>query len=327
LLFFAIWEKIMKCVFLDRSSVDTGDLDLSCLQQHVDEFESFDLTKPDQVDVRIKQTEIIICNKVLINEEHMKKASNLKLICVAATGYNNIDIKAANRLGVIVCNVRSYATHSVVEHLFGCLLSLSHHLNTHHNAALGEVWRNSPFFCVLDYPIRELNKQTLGIIGYGELGQGVAQRARQFGMKVIIAQSLTGVKREGRVELDKLLQLSDVVTLHCPLSEESRNLIGERELELMKDSAYLVNVARGGIVDEAALAKALHNNSIAGAVIDVLTQEPPKADNPLLAKDLKNLILTPHVAWAGHNSRQTLVNKIAENIEAFIQNKPRNVIS
>lgn len=316
----------MKGVFLDKASVDPGDLDLSSLRRLLTDFTLFDLTAPDELAIRIKDAEIIISNKVVINRQHMLDNPSLKLICVAATGYNNIDIEAAKELGIRVCNVRHYATHSVVEHVFGGLLSMSRHLPAYHRAAKGDIWRNSPFFCVLDYPIQELNGQTIGIIGYGDLGRGVAKKAHQFGMNVLIAQSLAGPKKPDRIELDRLLKESDIVTLHCPLTEESRNLIGKRELSLMKSSAYLVNVARGGIVDEQALADALRNNEVAGAIIDVLSKEPPEPDNPLLASDLLNIQLTPHIAWAGKNARQALINQIGDNMDAFIQGKTKNIV-
>ena len=316
----------MKGVFLDKASVDPGDLDLSNLRTLLTDFTLFDLTGPDELAARIKDAEIIISNKVVINRQHMLDNPSLKLICVAATGYNNIDIEAARDQGIRVCNVRHYATHSVVEHVFGGILSMSRHLSAYHDAAKGDIWRNSPFFCVLDYPIQELNGRTIGIIGYGDLGRGVAEKARQFGMNILVAQSLTGEKKPDRVGLDQLLAESDVVTLHSPLTEESKNLISKREFGLMKNSAYLVNVARGGIVDEQALAEALRDKEIAGAIIDVLSKEPPSPDNPLLATDIPNLLLTPHIAWAGRNSRQALIDQISGNIDAFIRGNTKNVV-
>ncbi|MDH5545866.1 MAG: D-2-hydroxyacid dehydrogenase [Gammaproteobacteria bacterium] len=321
----------MKGVFLDLDSMHPQDLDLSDLEKSLTKCVLHATTTPDELVPRIADADVIISNKVVINEIHMQAAKNLKLICVAATGYNNIDINAATRLGITVANARGYATASVVEHVFGLMLALTRNLFQHHRAAHDGQWQRSPYFCVLDYPMVELNALTLGIVGYGELGRGVAQMAGAFGMKVLVAQSLqtTNIQPSSsgdRVPLDDLLRIADIVTLHCPLSEFTQNLISTRELTLMKKSAFLINTARGGIVDESALASALRAGQIAGAGIDVLSKEPPIASNPLLANDIPNLILTPHVAWAGQRARQELLNEITRNINAFANGTPRNCV-
>jgi glycerate dehydrogenase len=325
---------IMVGVFLDRDTVDRGDMDMSVLEQRLPHWRFYGLTAPAELHERIVDAEVVISNKVMLDEAAFAAAPKLKLVCVAATGTNNVDLAAASRHGVVVCNVRGYATTSVVQHTFAMMLSLSMQLGKYRRAVMRGEWQSSPHFCLLDYPIHEIAGKKLGIVGYGELGRGVARVAEAFGMEVLISQRpgpSTGSGRtetgQSRLPLHELLPQVDVLTLHCPLTPETRNLIGEKELRLMKPTALLINTARGGIVDEAALADALRDNRIGGAGVDVLTTEPPRNGNPLLADDLNNLIITPHIAWASVESRQRLLDQIGLNIAAFLNGEERNRVN
>jgi glycerate dehydrogenase len=268
----------------------------------------------------------VISNKVMLDQETLQSAHTLKLICVAATGTNNVDLAAAAEHGITVCNVRGYATTSVVEHVFSLILALTRHLHDYRTAVNEGKWRNAESFCLLDYPIRELAGQTLGIIGYGELGSAVATMGKAFGMNILIAQRPGGALQTGRTPLQQLLSQSDIISLHCPLTDTTRNLIDHGEFSLMNRETLLINTARGGIINEAALKQALQSGQIAGAAIDVLSEEPPRHGNPLLNEPIPNLIVTPHIAWASINARQSLINELTENIHAFLKGQPRNVV-
>lgn len=318
----------MRAVFLDRGSVDVDDLDLTALRSATADWTFHDETAPEQVRDRVADAEIVVTNKVVLDGETLADARQLHLVCVAATGTNNVDLEAARHREIAVSNVRAYATPSVVQHVFSLILTLTRHLDEYRDALAAGRWQRSPHFCLLDYPIRELDGKVLGIVGYGELGRAVAEAARAFGMDVRIAARPGGEdRRSGRVPLDTLLAEADVLSLHCPLTEHTRNLIGARELGLMKSDALLINAARGGIVDEPALARALRDGAIGGAGVDVLTEEPPRHGNPLLDEDLLNLLVTPHVAWASRESRQRLVDEVARNIEAFRRGESRNRVT
>lgn len=314
-------------IFLDRDSLDRGDLDFFALDNLIDDWRFYGLTRPGDLNDRIRDAEIVVSNKVGIDEAAFQAASRLKLICVAATGYNNVDLDAAQRHGVTVCNVRGYATPSVSQHVFALILSLSIHLGSYRHAVMKGEWQRSPHFCLLDYPIEELAGRTLGIIGHGELGHAVAQLGEAFGMEVIIADHRGSAPRPGRLTFEQVLAAADVLTLHCPLNSETRGLIGATEIQRMKPGALLINTARGGIVDEQALADALRDGWLGGAGIDVLSEEPPLHGNPLLAADIPNLIVTPHIAWASRNARQRLLDEIGDNISAFLAGMPRNVVT
>jgi len=314
-------------VFLDRDSVDRGDLDLSGLQASLPEWRLHGASTHDQVAARIATAAVVVSNKVLLDQAALRHAPGLKLICIAATGTNNVDLDAARALGMTVCNVRAYATPSVVQHVFGLLLALSMRLLDYRRLVRQGGWQTSSQFCRMDFPIRELAGKTLGIVGLGELGRAVAQAATAFGMEVLVAQRPGGPPQPGRVALDDLLGRVDVLSLHCPLTPETHGLIGARELALMKPDAVLINAARGGIVDERALAEALRAGRLGGAGVDVLSEEPPVHGNPLLADDIPNLIVTPHVAWASRESRQRLVDQLAANVRAFLDGTPRNVVT
>lgn len=313
-------------VFLDKASLDQADLDFTQLQASLDEWQFYDTTDNAQIDVRLQKAEVVVSNKVVLTAEHIARAKNLKLICIAATGTNNVDLQAAQRHGISVCNVRAYATPSVVQHVFALILNLLRRIPDYQQAIREGRWQQSAQFCLLDFPIAELQEKTLGIVGYGELGQAVAKAAECFGMPVLIAQRPgSQVDNPGRLPLEELLSWVDILSLHCPLAENTRHLIGKAELQRMRPDALLINTARGGIVDEAALAAALRAGQIAGAGIDVLSQEPPR-DNPLFAADLPNLILTPHIAWASRAARQRLLDQVAENIVAFGAGHAQNLV-
>ncbi len=314
--------------FLDRDSVDRGDLDLSVLRRALPVWRMYDTADADPVSERMEGVSVVVSNKVVLDETVLAGAPGLKLVCVAATGTNNVDLEAAARLGIRVCNVRAYATPAVVQHVFALILALTTRLLDYRVAVLEGRWQRSPFFCLLDFPIRELAGRKLGIVGYGELGHGVARVAEAFGMDVLIAQR-PGDRdgRPGRMPLRELLSEVDVLTLHCPLTPETKGLIGADELRLMRSDAVLINTARGGIVDEAALAAALREGRLGGAGADVLMHEPPTKSSPLLDPGVPNLIVTPHVAWASRESRQRLLDEVARNIEAFLAGEPRNIVN
>jgi glycerate dehydrogenase len=317
----------MRGVFLDLRTVDRGDLDLTSLRSVVTQWTCHEWTAPSQIIGRIQNAGILVTNKIRLDKIAIESAHTLKLVCIAATGTNNIDLDACRERNISVSNVTGYATPSVVEHVYSQILILMRHLHEYRKAIKEGRWQNTDDFCLLDFPIRELNGLTLGIVGYGELGRAVATMGKAFGMDILIAERAGATPRPGRVPLDDLLAACHVVSLHCPLTEQTRNLIGDRELGLMRRDAILVNTARGGIVDEVALLDALRNGRIAGAAIDVLSEEPPHKGNPLLQFSLPNLLVTPHIAWASINARQRLIDEIAANIKAWLDGTPRNLVS
>ena len=314
----------LHAVFLDLASVDRGDLDLASLHRAAASWITHPQTPPELTAARIGDAAVAATNKVVIDRAVIAACPGLRLICVAATGTNNVDLEAARERGIAVCNVTGYATPSVVQHVFALMLALTTRLAEHAAAAQDGRWAASGLFCLLDFPFRELAGKTLGIVGYGELGRGVARVAEAFGMSVLVAQRPGAPPQEGRLPLDELLARSDVVTLHVPLADNTRGLIGERELALMRPDALLIDTARGGIVDEAALIAALRAGRLGGAGVDVLAVEPPRGGSPLLEAAPPNLIVTPHVAWASRESRQRLLDGVARNIEAFCAGRERN---
>ncbi|MCI0507285.1 MAG: 2-hydroxyacid dehydrogenase, partial [Gammaproteobacteria bacterium] len=313
----------MKGVMLDAKSIDNGDIDFSGLETVIPNWRYYDNSLDSEVVTRIKDADIVIANKVRIQQHHITQAKQLKLICIAATGANNVDLAAAANAGIAVTNVTNYATPSVVQHVFCLMLALTRKLIQYQAAVRGGRWQRSQFFCLLDYPITELSGKTLGIIGYGVLGKGVAAVGEAFGMHVLVAARKGATVGEGRVSMEQLLSQSDVISLHCPLTPETSNLIGAREFGLMKQGALLINTARGGIVNEMALLNALQSGKLGGAGIDVLVEEPPARGNPLLDTQLPNLIVTPHIAWASAEARQRVVIEVVKNIQAFLNGTPR----
>lgn len=317
----------MRGVFLDTDTVDRGDLDMSPVKfiNNI-EWSFHGVTARTEISERINGCEIVVCNKVVFNRAELCRSDRLRLIAVAATGTNNIDLSAAREQNITVCNARDYSTPAVVQHVYALILALTTRLPQYMAAVANGAWQKHPHFCFFDFPIRELHGRLLGIIGYGALGKGVADVAPAFGLQVEICQRPGGPVQPGRVPLIELLPRVDILSLHCPLTNESRGLIGKKELELMKKDAILINTARGGIVDEVALAQALHNSGLGGAGIDVLSEEPPKSGNVLLDRNIPNLVVTPHTAWASRESRQRVVNIVADNIHSFLQGRPKNVV-
>jgi glycerate dehydrogenase len=314
-------------VLLDLATLDQDDLDLSSLDRVCPHWDRYPFTEPADTLARIRHAELAVTNKVVLDRHTLAGASRLRLVCITATGTNNVDLEAARELGIAVANVVGYATPAVVQHVFALILALTTRLPQYREAVAAGAWERHDRFCLMDYPIRELAGRTLGVIGYGELGRAVGRVAEAFGMDLLVAQRPGGPPREGRIPLDELLPRVDVLSLHCPLTETTRGLIGPRELERMRRDAVLINTARGGIVDEQALADALREYRLGGAGVDVLSAEPPRHGNPLLAPDIPNLVVTPHVAWASREARQRVVEEVAANIEAFLAGRERNRVA
>lgn len=290
-------------------------------------WREYPTTTPKQLVERAADAEVIITNKVPVGAEALEQLPRLRLIAVAATGVDHIDLEAARARGVAVCNVSDYATESVAEHVFAMLLALRRQIVHYHQAVLNGDWSRSPIFTLNDREMGDLAGSTLGIIGAGTLGQAVARLGEAFGMRVWLAErrGAEGI-RAGYIPFDEVLRHSDVISLHVPLNADTRYLIGRAELALMKPGAILVNTARGGIVDEAALADALRAGRIGGACVDVLSREPPAPDHPLLSLDLPNLLITPHIAWASRQAQQRLAREVVTNIEAYFRGEQRNRI-
>jgi glycerate dehydrogenase len=308
----------MNSLFLDYATVSfNGDLDPAALQRAMPQLELRPHTAQADVAATITGAEIVLVNKLRLTAEVIEGTPSLKLIALAATGTNNIDLDAARERGVAVCNLRDYCTASVVQHVFGVLLLLTHKLREYDALVRSGAWQRGEQFCLLDYPIRELTGRKLGIVGYGTLGRGVARAAQAFGLDVLVANRPGGERTPGRLDLNELLPQVDVLSLHCPLSPATTGLIGARQLELMKPDAVLINTARGALIDSQALADALRAGRLGGAAIDVLPQEPPVDGNPLLAGDIPNLIVTPHIAWAARETRQRCIDEMAANVEDF----------
>ncbi|BAN50523.1 2-hydroxyacid dehydrogenase [Metapseudomonas resinovorans] len=315
-----------RAVFLDHASLDLGDLDLSPLHQSFDELQLHPQTAPDEVAERLRGAQVAISNKVRIDAAAMAANPELKLILVTATGTNNIDLAAARAQGITVCNCQAYGTPSVAQHTLALLLALATSLPDYQAAVRAGRWQQASQFCLLDFPIFELEGKTLGLLGHGELGGAVARLAEAFGMRVLLGQLPGRPPRADRLPLAELLPQVDALTLHCPLNEQTRDMIGAAELALMKPGALLVNTARGGLVNEEALAAALRSGHLGGAATDVLTQEPPRDGNPLLAADIPRLIVTPHNAWGSREARQRIVLQLVENTEAWRRESPVRVV-
>jgi len=308
----------MKIVCLDAATLGS-DVNLDVFGQF-GEFVSFETTATNERVERLKGADVVITNKVVIDKDVMD-ASNLKLICISATGMNNVDLAYAAAKGIAVKNVAGYSTASVVQHTFACLFALTNRVKFYDNYAQSGEWAKSEIFTNLDRSIGEIAGKSFGVIGLGEIGRGVARIAEAFGARVsYYSTSGTNANAEfKRQNLDELLGGCDIVSIHAPLNEKTRNLIGERELNLMKEGAILMNFGRGGIVDESAVARAIDGRNLRFAS-DVLETEPMRADHPLLnIKNKENLILTPHVAWASFEARERLVAMIVENIKEFLK--------
>jgi glycerate dehydrogenase len=315
-------SNLRRAVFLDYSTLDLGDLDFAPLEQAFDELQLYPSSSTEQVIPHLQGASVAITNKAVIDAATLAACPELKLILVAATGTNNVDLAAAKARGVAVCNCQGYGTPSVAQHTLMLLLALATRVSDYQKAIAEGAWQRSKQFCLLDFPIVELQGKTLGMLGHGELGGAVARLAEAFGMRVLLGQIPGRPARADRLPLSELLGQVDALTLHCPLNEFTRHMIGAPELKLMKPSAFIVNTARGGIIDEQALADALRGGHLGGAATDVLSVEPPVNGNPLLAGDIPRLIVTPHSAWGSKEARQRIVGQLAENAASFESGTP-----
>jgi glycerate dehydrogenase len=309
----------MRAIFLDYASVSfRGDLDPAPLHEVLPGLELREHSSQQQVAGLVGDAEVVLVNKLRIDRKAIAASPRLKLILLAATGTNNVDLEAARERGIAVCNLQDYCTSSVVQHVMGLLLLLTQRLREYDALVRSGAWQRGEQFCRLDYPIRELRGRCIGIAGFGTLGRGVASAAQSFGMQVLVANLPGRPRRPGRTDLPELLRRVDVLSLHCPLTAATERLIGAGELSLMKRDAVLINTARGALVDSAALAAALSEGRLGGAAIDVLPQEPPVDGDPLLDPAIPNLIVTPHVAWAARESRQRCLDEMAANVADFL---------
>ncbi len=288
-------------------------------------------TTPGLVGERLAGATIAIVNKAPLPAAAVDALPDLKMVAVAATGTNIVDLDACRRRGIVVSNIRGYAEHTVPEHVFSLLLALSRNLMAWRESVLAGRWQQSDQFCLFDHPIRDLHGATLGLVGSGSLGNGVARLAEAFGMRVLRAEHKdAAVVRPGYTAFSEVLREADAITLHCPLTPQTQGLIGEAELQSMKPTALLINTARGGLVDEAALIRALREGWIGGAGFDVITAEPPPEGHPMVDPELlalPNFLLTPHVAWASRPAMQALADQLIDNIEAFVAGNPRNRVA
>ncbi|MFZ2321847.1 MAG: 2-hydroxyacid dehydrogenase [Pseudomonas sp.] len=316
-----------RAVFLDHASLDLGDLDMAPLRQLFDALHLHAQTPPELIIERLQGAQVVISNKVLLDASTLAACPDLKLILIAATGSNNVDLAAARAQGIAVCNCQGYGTPAVAQHTLMLLLALATRLPDYQQAVAAGRWQQASQFCLLDYPIMELHGKTLGLLGHGELGSAVGRLAEAFGMRVLLGQLPGRPARSDRLPLDELLPHVDALSLHCPLNEHTRDLIGAAQLQAMKPNALLINTARGGLVNEQALADALRSGHLGGAACDVLSSEPPQADNLLLAGDIPRLIITPHCAWGSREARQRIVGQLAENAHGYFNAAPRRLIN
>lgn len=288
---------------------------------------SYGTTEAHETLARIRGADIVITNKVVISAQAFAENPQLKLVAVTATGVNNVDVEAAKQNGTAVCNIRAYGNESVAEHAFMMMITLMRNLPAYQRDVAAGLWENSPFFCHLGAPMRDLNGKTLAIFGRGNIGKTLAIYAQAFKMNVVFAEHKNAQSvRDGYVSFDEAIRSADVVSLNCPLTPQTANMIGEAELQQMKPGAILINCGRGGLVDEAALVAALKYGQIGGAGFDVLTQEPPRDGNPLLKARLPNLIITPHVAWASQEAANRLFDILVDNINRFVAGNPQNLV-
>ena len=314
----------MKIVITDASTVTNGDISLEVFKQF-GEVEIFDVTEPDQVAQRVKDADMIICNKTLLNRDNLNEAKNLKYIGLFATGYNNIDLEYTNENGITVCNAPGYSTEAVAQHTFAFILSILNRVGEYNETVKQGDWIKSRTFSYFPLPLSELSQKTIGIVGYGSIGKRVGDIAKAFNMKVLV-HNRSKIQDETvlQVTFDELLAKSDIVTLHCPLNKDSENIMNTEAFNKMKDGAVFVNTARGGMVDEIALRSALASGKLLGAGVDVLRSEPMDKDCPLF--NAPNCYITPHIAWAGVETRTRLLKLVTDNIQAFLDGKAQNTV-
>jgi glycerate dehydrogenase len=306
----------LKTVFLDYDTVSAGDLDTGALRRAADDLTLYDMDEAKSAD-RIRDADVVALNGSRLSRDLLFGAPRLKLVALAATGTDNVDLVAARERGIAVCNVRAYCSAAVVQQVWGLILSLTQHVDDNSRFTRSGSWTRDDLATILPHPIRELQGRLFGVVGWGDLGRGAARVAEAFGMRVLIANRSGAPPQPDRVELTRLLAVADILSLHCPLNDSTRGLIGARELALMKPDALLINTARGALVDGHALAAALKAGRLGGAGIDVLPQEPPVNGDPLLDPDIPNILVTPHIAWAAREARQRCVDETAANIQDF----------
>lgn len=314
-------------VVLDGHTLNPGDLSWDRLEA-LGHCAIYDRTRPEDVVRRIAKASIVLTNKVVISAESIQQLPNLQYIGVLATGYNVVDVQAACARNIVVTNVPAYGTESVAEMVFAHLLNLCRHVTQHSDSVRRGRWSESNDFCFWDYPLVELSGLTMGIVGLGRIGRVTARLAQAFGMKVIasdIAHPSVHMDDVTLTSLDTIFRESDVISLHCPLTEQNRRFVNRDRLRMMKPTSFLINTSRGPLIDEGALLEALDHGWIAGAGLDVLEQEPPGKDCPLLTA--RNCFITPHISWATHSARNRLMSIVIENVKAFLSGKPQNVVN
>ena len=319
----------MKIVILDGYTENPGDLSWAGFEA-LGELSVYDRTRPEQTAERIGDAEIVITNKTVIDEKVLSACLSIRYIGVLATGYNVVDTAAAAKRSIPVCNIPTYGTDAVAQYVFALLLECCHHVGHHAGTVRQGRWCSSPDFCYWDYPLLELKGKTMGFIGFGRIGQRAAEIARAFGMRTVAynrSQSERGAQLAEYLPLEELLAVSDVVTLHAPATPETDRMMNAQTIGRMKDGAYLLNTARGTLVDEQAVVDALRSGKLAGFAADVVSVEPMQPDNPLLQAKGQNIIVTPHIAWATHEARERLLATVTANVDAFVEGAPQNVVN
>lgn len=314
-------------VVLDGFTMDPGDLDWSALEELTD-LKRYERTQSSQIISRSVDAEILIVNKIVLRASELDQLPNLKCICITATGYDNVDIQAASGRGIIVCNVSGYSTESVAQHVFALLLALTNKVESHHQSVTSGDWSTSEDFAYTLHKVPEIAGKTLGVIGYGKIGKRVAAVGHAFGMKVLATRKSSAKAEEAFVricDLEEVLNNADVISLHAPLTPETHELINQDRLAIMKNGAFLINTGRGALVQENDLLEALESGHLGGAALDVLSQEPPPADHPLLSAP--NCIITPHMAWASFDARKRLLAETTENVRGYILGTPQNQLA
>lgn len=315
----------MKIVILDAQTITNGDISLKPLSAF-GEVVTYNLTKYEEIEDRIKDADAVICNKTLLNKDNLKNAKKLKYIGLFATGYNNIDIEYCRENGITVCNAGSYSTDAVAQHTFALILEHYSNVGKYNNFCHNGGWQTAETFSPFVFPLNELSGKTIGIVGFGAIGQAVAKIAQAFSMNVLAYnRSKKHIDNVTFVDFETLLKSSDIVTVHCPLNKDSNAMFDKAAFDMMKQGAFFVNTARGAVMVEEDLINALESDHLGGAGVDVLSIEPMSKDCKL--KNTKNLLITPHIAWAPIETRERLINIVCENIESFINGTPKNVVS
>lgn len=319
----------MKLTILDGYTENPGDLSWDWLKELVDEYTVYDRTDDEDIFERSKDADILVTNKTVITGEMLQRLTNLKFISTLSTGYNVIDIDKARELGISVSNIPAYSTDAVAQLVFALLLELTNHVAIHDQSVKNGEWTSCEHFCYTKTPLCELSGKTFGIIGFGKIGSAVAKIALAFGMKVKAyspnTRTFDGYGTVEFTDLEDVIRSSDVISLHCPLTDKTNGLVNMEFLQKMKKSAFIINTSRGPVINESDLRKALDEGIIAGAGVDVLSSEPPKADNPLISCD--KCVITPHIAWASFEARTRLMGIFKENVEAFLKGNPVNVVN